>query len=106
LGRADDMFHFGGVNIFPSAIENFIRRVPEFSNEYQLVVPPQGSGKRLRIRLETAVEDMAEDRVQTAIKGFINDIAYNIKITPDVELAKPGSLQRFEGKARRLIREN
>ena len=49
LGRADDMFHFGGVNIFPSAIENFIRQVPEFSNEYELVVPPQGSGKRLRI---------------------------------------------------------
>ena len=30
IGRADDMFYFGGVNIFPSAIENFIRQVPEF----------------------------------------------------------------------------
>jgi len=106
IGRADDMFHFAGVNIFPSAIENFIRRVPEFSKEYQLVVPPPGSGKRLRIRVESASEDISEDRLQTAIKGFIKDIAYNIKITPEVELAKPNSLQRFEGKARRLIREN
>jgi phenylacetate-CoA ligase len=105
IGRADDMFHFGGVNIFPSAIENFIRRVPEFSNEYELVVPPQGSGKRLRIRVEASSEGLSDDRVQTAIKGFISDIVYNIKITPEVELAKPGSLQRFEGKARRLIRE-
>ncbi len=106
LGRADDMFHFGGVNIFPSAIENFLRQVPEFSNEYELVVPPPGSGKRLRIRVEAASEGLSDDRVQTAIKGFISDIVYNIKITPEVELAKPGSLQRFEGKARRLIREN
>lgn len=106
LGRADDMFHFGGVNIFPSAIENFIRRVPEFSNEYRLVVPPQGSGKKLCIRIEAVSKDLSGDRVQTAIKGFIKEIVYNIKITPEVELAEPGSLQRFEGKARRLIREN
>ncbi len=106
IGRADDMFHFGGVNIFPSAIENFIRRVPEFSNEYRLVVPPQGSGKKLCIRIEAAHKELSEDRVQTAIKGFIKEIVYNIKITPEVELAEPGSLQRFEGKAKRLIRES
>jgi phenylacetate-coenzyme A ligase PaaK-like adenylate-forming protein len=43
--------------------------------------------------------------MQTAIKGFTSDITYNIKITPEVELAPAGSLQRFEGKAKRLIRE-
>lgn len=106
LGRADDMFHFGGVNIFPSAIENFIRQVPEFSNEYRLVVPPQGSGKKLCIRIEAVSKDLSGDRVQTAIKGFIKEIVYHIKITPEVELAEPGSLQRFEGKAKRLIRES
>lgn len=63
IGRADDMFHFGGVNIFPSAIENFIRQVPEFSNEYQLVVPPQGSGKRLKIRVEPASPVISDERL-------------------------------------------
>ena len=106
LGRADDMFHFAGVNIFPSAIENFIRKVPEFSNEYQLVIPPQGSGKRLRIRVEPASTGLPDDRLETAIKGFISDIVYHIKITPEVEWAAPNSLQRFEGKAKRLIRED
>jgi phenylacetate-CoA ligase len=99
------MFYFGGVNIFPSAIENFIRRVPEFSTEYQLLVPAQGSGKRLRIRVEKAAESIPDERMQTAIKGFTRDIVYHIKVTPEVEVAAPGSLQRFEGKARRLIRE-
>lgn len=106
IGRADDMFHFGGVNIFPSAIENFIRQVAEFSNEYQLVVPRQGSGKRLVIRVEPASSDVSRDRLKGAVKKFQDAVAYNVKITPDVEIAQPGSLPRFEGKARRIIRED
>ncbi len=105
IGRADDMFHFGGVNIFPSAIENFIRQVPEFSIEYQLVVPRQGSGKRLGIRVEPAAPDISEDRLKSAVKKFQDAVTYNIKITPDVQIVKSGSLPRFEGKARRIVRE-
>jgi phenylacetate-CoA ligase len=105
IGRADDMFHYGGVNIYPSAIENFIRQVPEFANEYQLVVPRQGSGKKLRIRVEPAAGDIPDDRLQGAVKRLLDNIAYNIKITPDVEVTAVGSLPRFEGKARRIIRE-
>ena len=52
LGRSDDMFQFAGVNIFPSAIENLIREVPEFSNEYQIVIPRIRSGKHIKIRIE------------------------------------------------------
>lgn len=106
IGRADDMFHFGGVNIFPSAIENFIRQVPEFSIEYQLVVPRQGSGKRLKIRVEPASADIPQDSLRAAVKAIIDDITYNVKITPDVEVAAVGSLPRFEGKARRIIKES
>jgi phenylacetate-CoA ligase len=106
LGRADDMFTFGGVNVFPSAIENFIRGVPDFSNEYQLVVPRQGSGKRLRIRVEPASADIPEDRIKALVGGFIDSIVYNIKITPDVEVVQCGSLPRFEGKAKRIVRES
>lgn len=104
LGRADDMFHFGGVNIFPSAIENFIRQVPEFSNEYQLVVPPQGSGKKLLIKIEPANDAVGEDGVQKAVHMFKDAVAYNVKITPDVQVVSMGSLPRFEGKAKRIVR--
>jgi len=107
IGRADDMFHFGGVNIFPSAIENFIRQVPEFSSEYQIIVPPLGSGKRLRIRIEPAKEKTEKEVMDRAVKRFVDTIKYNIKITPEVEIVEVGTLPRFEGrKARRVIREN
>ena len=106
IGRADDMFHFGGVNIFPSAIENFIRQVPDFSNEYQLVVPRQGSGKRLKIRVEPAAADIPDGQLQRAVKALLDSITYNVKITPDVEVVAMGSLPRFEGKAKRIIKES
>jgi phenylacetate-CoA ligase len=105
IGRVDDMFYFGGVNIFPSAIENFVRQVPEFSNEYQLVVPRQGSGKKLEIRVEPASPDTSADRMKAAVKTFVDSVVYNIKITPEVTIAAIGSLPRFEGKARRITRE-
>jgi len=104
LGRADDMFTFGGVNIFPSAVENFIRGIPTFSNEYQLVIPKQGSGKRMTIRVEPASSDITDEQAKGAAKQLLDNIIYNIKITADIDLVAPGTLPRFEGKAKRVIR--
>jgi phenylacetate-CoA ligase len=106
LGRADDMFTLGGVNIFPSAIENFIRGIPIFSNEYQLVIPKQGSGKRLAIRVEPASPEVSDEQAKEAVKQLAENILYHIKVTANVEVVAPGSLPRFEGKAKRLIRES
>ena len=105
LGRSDDMFQFAGVNIFPSAIENFIREVPEFSNEYQIVVPRMGIGKRLKIRIEPDSSEISKEGMEQAVKKFIETVKYRITVTPDVEIVEVGKLPRFELKAKRLIRE-
>jgi phenylacetate-CoA ligase len=105
LGRADDMFQFAGVNIFPSAIENFIREVLEFSNEYQIVVPKMGSGRHLKIRIEPATADISKERMKEAVKKFVETFKYRITVTPDVEIVELGKLPRFELKAKRVIRE-
>ena len=105
LGRSDDMFQFGGVNIFPSAIENLIREVPEFSNEYQIVVPKMGSGKRMKIRVEPDTAEISKDRMEERVQGFIETFKYRITVTPEVEIVEAGKLPRFELKAKRLIRE-
>jgi phenylacetate-CoA ligase len=104
LGRADDMFTFGGVNIFPSAVENFIRGIPTLSNEYQLVIPKQGSGKRMIIRVEPSSTGTSDEEAKGAVKQLLDNIVYNVKITADIELVAPGTLPRFEGKARRVIK--
>ena len=104
LGRSDDMFHYAGVNIFPSAVENLIREVPEFSNEYQILVPAVGSGKRLVIRVEPADPGVPRARLDRAMERFVETFKYRITVTPEVEIAEPGALPRFEHKARRVIR--
>ena len=105
FGRADDMFQFGGVNIFPSAIENFVRETKEFSNEYQIIAPKMGAGKHLKIRVEPSSPTLSKEKMDRAVKIFKETFKYRIGVTPDVEVAKIGELPRFEGKARRVIRE-
>ena len=105
IGRADDMFQFGGVNIFPSAIENFIRGIKAFSNEYQIVVPKMGTGKRMKIRVEPASESISEEELKKAIREFVEIYKYRVGVTADVEITKIGELPRFEQKAKRVIRE-
>jgi phenylacetate-CoA ligase len=105
IGRADDMFQFGGVNIFPSAIENFVRETKEFSNEYQLIAPKMGSGKHLKVRVEPSSPALSKEEMDQAVKAFKDIFKFRIGVTPDVEVMKTGELPRFEGKAKRVIRE-
>jgi len=105
IGRADDMFQFGGVNIFPSAIENFVRETKEFSSEYQVIAPKMGSGKHLRIRVEPSSPALSQEEMDRAVKSFKEIFKFRIGVSPDVEVVKIGELPRFEGKAKRVIRE-
>ena len=106
LGRSDDMFQFAGVNVFPSAIENVIRKVDCFSNEYQIVVPAMGSGKRLKIRVEPTTDPVSSKDMQKALDQFLEEFKYRITFTPEVEVAEVGELPRFELMAKRVIRDN
>jgi phenylacetate-CoA ligase len=105
LGRIDDMFTFGGVNVFPSAIENFVRSTKEFSNEYQILVPKMGLGKHLTILVEPSSPGISEEEINGAVKSFRENFKFRVGITPDVEVVKVGQLPRYEGKARRVIRD-
>jgi phenylacetate-CoA ligase len=105
IGRADDMFQFGGVNIFPSAIENFVRETRAFSAEYQIVIPKIGSGKHLTIRVEPSSPTLSKRELNEALRTFKENFKFRIGVTPDVEVAKVNELPRFEGKARRVIRD-
>ena len=106
IGRADDMFQFGGVNIFPSAIENFVRGIKEFSNEYQVIAPKMGSGKHLKIRVEPSSPALSQEEMDRGVKSFKEIFKFRIGVSPDVEVVKIGELPRFEGKAKRVIRES
>ena len=104
LGRSDDMFQFAGINIFPSALENFIREIAEFSDEYQIHVPKQGSGNPLLIKVEPDGKDVSPEALHVAKQRLIDRVKLNMTITPMVEIVDMGELPRFEAKAKRVYR--
>ncbi len=106
VGRADDMFQFAGVNIFPSQIQSLLHEVDELSQEYQLIVPKLGSGKHLKIRVEPAHEQVTAAQLRGATEYLTESIKYRITVTPEVEVVEMGALPRVEGKAQRIVRES
>ncbi|MBT6614751.1 MAG: AMP-binding protein [Deltaproteobacteria bacterium] len=104
LGRTDDMFQFAGINIFPSALENYIREIVEFSDEYQIIIPRQGRENHLLIKVEPTETSLTLAELQVAKKRLIEKIKLNMTITPEVEIVETGELPRFEAKAKRVHR--
>ncbi|MCH8252577.1 MAG: AMP-binding protein [Planctomycetes bacterium] len=101
IGRVDDMFVVRGNNVFPSAVEGVIRRYPEIA-EYRMVVVNSGLLRDLRIDIEPAAEVDA-DRLAAAVRAAVGE---ELHFTPIVQCVDPGTLPRFELKARRLVRED
>ncbi|MDP6842532.1 MAG: AMP-binding protein [Rhodospirillales bacterium] len=106
LGRTDDMFHFAGVNIYPSQIQEILHCIDALSLEYRLVVPRMGSGRHMKIVVEPAQADTKADQLEQACEELAEIVQTRIKVTPDIEAVEGGSLPRFEGKGKRVIRED
>lgn len=93
VGRADDMLVVRGVNVFPSSVEEVLRRV-EGVDEWRLIAEKRGEMDEL------AVE--AED--QLAEPGRLVEALHRaLGLRVEVRLVPPGSLPRTEHKSRRLI---
>jgi phenylacetate-CoA ligase len=95
LGRLDDMLIVRGVNVFPSAIEAIVRRYPV--EEFQIEVFRAGELDEVRVLVEVDGGDEGARRVQ---EGLRTGIGIRLEVAP----VAPGSLPRFELKARRVVR--
>ena len=95
LGRADDMVVVRGVNVYPAAIDDIVRRSGGIA-EYRVEVRIERSLTDLHIEIE-AVDPSVAHRLEVALRD-----ALNLRIP--VSLAPPGTLPRFELKAKRWVR--
>jgi phenylacetate-CoA ligase len=100
LGRCDDMIHLRGNNVYPGALESLLRRFPEVA-EYRVEVDESASLPALRIDVEPLNGSVAGlvERVDRAIRD-------ELLFRAEVRLVEPGSLPRFEMKARRFVKKN
>jgi len=101
-GRSDDMLIIRGVNVFPSQIEEILLKNDRLSPHYVLEVHRDEHLDGLDVLVECRVEMPAEARVtveqdvERSIKGYVG-------VSTKVRVVEPGTVQRSQGKAVRVI---
>ena len=107
MGRSDDMLIIRGVNVFPSQIEAVLVGIDGLEPHYQLVVDRVGTLDTLEVQVEVTESRFANaDEVkvlQTLERRITKDLKDYLGISAKVKLVGPKSLQRFEGKANRIV---
>ncbi len=105
LGRSDDMLIIRGVNVFPSQVESVLLNLGETSPHYQLIVDRVGHLDTLTVMVEIS-ENMFSDevrRLELLEKKIQNELASVLKVSARVRLVAAKTLERSEGKAKRVI---
>jgi phenylacetate-CoA ligase len=105
-GRSDDMLVIRGVNVFPSQIEAVLAREARLAPHYLLEVRRAERLDELDVMVETRLdlagkltgEERAalEAEAQHLIKAYVG-------VTTSVRVVEPGTIERSQGKAKRVI---
>ena len=101
-GRSDDMLKIRGVNVFPSQIEEVILSVEEIGPHYEIIVEREGYLDKMTIKVELlhstdsfGVLEAITNKIKTKLRTILG-------LDAKVLLESPNTLQRFEGKAKRV----
>ena len=101
-GRSDDMLKIRGVNVFPGQIEEVVLSVAELGPHYEIIVEREGYTDKLTVRVELnhATDSFAElQRIEQTTR---NKLKVVLGLDAKIRLESPNTLQRFEGKAKRV----
>ena len=104
-GRSDDMLIVSGVNVFPSQIEGVLMETAGIGPHYEIVLYKKGYLDALEIRVELIDGSLLESfrELESLSKRIEHRLYTVLGIHTKVRLMEPKSLQRFEGKAKRVI---
>jgi phenylacetate-CoA ligase len=91
-GRADDLMIVRGVNVYPSAIEAIVRQFDV--DEFRIVRTTRDAMEELLIEMEAAAQEAV---------GVADALRRHIGIRIPARCVDPGTLPRFELKARRVV---
>ncbi len=104
-GRSDDMLIIRGVNVFPSQVESVILEMEEVEPHYMLTINRINNLDVLTIEVEVS-EEFFSDGITKMLelkKRISHRIQSVLGISADIKLVEPQSLERFEGKAKRVV---
>ncbi len=101
-GRSDDMLKIRGVNVFPGQIEEVVLSVPELGPHYEIIVEREGYTDKLTVRVELNKETDSFAELQRIENVTRNKLKVILGLDAKIKLESPNTLQRFEGKAKRI----
>ncbi|MGC8828781.1 MAG: phenylacetate--CoA ligase family protein [Verrucomicrobiia bacterium] len=103
--RSDDMLIIRGVNVYPSQIETALLKVEGTLPHYMIIVDRQKGLDTLEVQVEVTPEVFSD--TIGAMEQLQEKLAHSIEsitgIRAEVKLVAPRTLQRSEGKAKRVI---
>ena len=105
LGRTDDMLIVKGVNVYPSQIENVLFAIKGIRPHYQIIVEREGRLDTITVLVE-AVESIFFDEMKKQreiIEMIKRRLASELGIGVEVKLVEEKTLERSDGKAKRVI---
>ena len=104
MGRSDDMLIIRGVNVFPSQIETVLLNHGYPAN-YQIIVDRVKNSDTLDVQVEMTNEMFADTvkGVSAREKGLVVGLRAMLGLAANVHLVSPKTIERSEGKAKRVI---
>ena len=103
--RSDDMFIIRGVNVFPSQVETALLAVEGTLPHYQIVLTREKGLDEMEVQVEVTAEVFSDQvaRWRRCRASSRTRIEHTLGIRAEVRLVEPHTIQRSEGKAKRVI---
>ncbi len=101
-GRSDDMLKIRGVNVFPSQIEEVVLSVEGLGPHYEIIVEREGYNDILTVRVELASATDSFSVLENISNTIRTKLRTMLGLDAKIKLESPNTLQRFEGKAKRV----
>ena len=105
MGRTDDMMIIKGVNVFPSQIESALVGMEGIGPHYQLVLRRRNFMDNLEVKVELINAALLESygELETLQRRVHDRLKSVLGLETKVTLVEPKSLERFQGKAKRIL---
>jgi phenylacetate-CoA ligase len=106
-GRTDDMLIIRGVNVFPSQFQEVLAGFGEVTSYYQIVLTNKGPLDHVTLKVETVADFDFDEirRIEDLQRRISAELRSNLQVSVEVKVVEPKSIERSEGKARRVIDE-
>ncbi len=104
-GRSDDMMIIRGVNIFPSTIESVLLEISEARPHYLLIIDRINNMDVLQVLVEVDQQFFLDriGQLESLRQKIKNNLETTLGISVDVKLVEHKTIERSEGKAKRVI---